>query len=200
MTDRLQSTDNHFQGELTEGESLLWAGQPDSSAMFTRIDKVLVPFSLVWEGVAVAALIEAVNGQSAVAIVVSALFVTVGAYLVAGRFFYRQRLRRRTYYAVTDRRVLVLNELPTRSLQTAFVDQVPVINKWLGFHGTGTLQFGSAPMWESAYGSTGLEILGRPRPNTVPVFADVQDPERVYQLVSGLRQTGQTSRERADGR
>ena len=40
------------QPELTSGESVLWAGQPDTSVIFHKEDAILIPFSLFSGGFA----------------------------------------------------------------------------------------------------------------------------------------------------
>ena len=44
---------NAVQPELTSGESILWAGQPNSRVVFHKEDALLVPFSLLWGGFAI---------------------------------------------------------------------------------------------------------------------------------------------------
>ena len=39
-----------IQPELTAGETVLWAGQPDPSVRLHREDVFLIPFSLFWGG------------------------------------------------------------------------------------------------------------------------------------------------------
>src|SRR4029077_18044987 len=42
-----------IQPELLSGESILWAGQPNSSVVFHKEDLFLLPFSLLWGGFAI---------------------------------------------------------------------------------------------------------------------------------------------------
>ncbi len=41
------------QPELTSGESVLWAGQPNPRVIFHRDDLYLIPFSVLWGGFAI---------------------------------------------------------------------------------------------------------------------------------------------------
>jgi hypothetical protein len=42
-----------IQPELTSGESILWAGQPNTRVSFHKEDLFLIPFSLMWGGFAI---------------------------------------------------------------------------------------------------------------------------------------------------
>jgi hypothetical protein len=42
-----------IQPELTSGESILWAGQPNTRVIFHKEDLFLIPFSLLWGGFAI---------------------------------------------------------------------------------------------------------------------------------------------------
>ena len=87
----------------------------------------------------------------------------------------------------SNRRVLVLRENRPRALESALIEQIPVIHKWVRQDGIGTLQFGNARFLDAVYGSTGLEPFGRVLPNKVPVFLDIRDVEKVSRLVEERR-------------
>jgi hypothetical protein len=41
------------QPELLSGESIVWAGQPNTRVIFHKQDLYMVPFSLLWGGFAI---------------------------------------------------------------------------------------------------------------------------------------------------
>jgi hypothetical protein len=185
-----ESVRNRFVGDLLPGERIVWVGQPDPTVFFSWVDRFLVPFSLVWTGGAFVTLVRAITrGYSAPSLILSVIFSVLGTYLLFGRLFYRRRMRRKTFYAVTNRRVLVLSEVPRRLLLAAFLDRIPVVQRWIRSDGIGTLQFGAASRMDTIFGTTGLEPLGRVSPPAVPVFWDVRDAEEVFRLVSGVRRS-----------
>ena len=48
-----QASFEAVQPELTSGESILWAAQPNTSGIFHSEDLYLIPFSLLWGGFAI---------------------------------------------------------------------------------------------------------------------------------------------------
>lgn len=87
----------------------MWVGRPDARKTFTRQDLLVVPFTVAWCGFAVFWEVGVIVTHAPWFFPLwGSLFVAVGLYVVAGRFVVRRWVRRRTIYAVTDRRVLIL--------------------------------------------------------------------------------------------
>jgi len=82
--------------------------------------------------------------------------------------------------------VLVVSGAGKGRLQGAFISQIPVINRTLRKNGTGTVEFGSVPYQTAMYANTGMDFFGWPG-NQVPVFYDIRDAQRTYNLVLQLR-------------
>jgi len=188
---------NPFARELVSGERLVWRGQPDPSVLFTPADLFLVPFSLLWGGFAIfwETSVLGMWGSSAGGggpPVFFALwgvpFVLMGLYFIAGRFVYKAWRKRRTFYAVTDRRVLILTRLWRTSLQSLYLDQLPGLEKSVRGDGSGSITFGSPSFWAGAYANSGMELFGQSRGAVAPAFHDVPNVERVYRLIRDLRE------------
>ena len=188
-----------FQTELLGGERLLWTGQPDPRVIFERVDIFLVPFSLLWGGFALAweagVLGLGVFGEghrSAVPwffVLWGIPFVLVGLYFIAGRFFYKAWRKRRTYYALTNKRALVLVEGRGHTLRACFLSAVPTINKSVRPSGVGTITFGNTS-WASMYDNTGMDFfgaMGALGADSTVRFNDVRDADRVYGLAMAAR-------------
>jgi len=188
-----------FQTELLGGERLLWTGQPDPRVIFERVDIFLVPFSLLWGGFALAweagVLGLGVFGEghrSAVPwffVLWGIPFVLVGLYFIAGRFFYKAWRKRRTYYALTNKRALVLVEGRGRTLRACLLSAVPTINKSVRSSGVGTISFGNTS-WASMYDNTGMDFfgaMGALGADSTVRFNDVRDADRVYGLAMAAR-------------
>ena len=185
-----------FKEDLQEDEKILWAGQPEPSVYLTRADTVLIPISL-WLGLYTLRsgmlllgrlFIPGYSVRSIlISMVVGGLFVLVGIYLMLGRFLYKIWRKRRTYYAVTNKRVLVLARLNGRRLQEQPITEIPALQKSVRRDGIGTITFGYSPFAASWCGNTGMNCLaGFDRADLI-AFHDIKGANEVYDLVEGLR-------------
>jgi hypothetical protein len=185
------------QPELMSGESVLWAGQPQGSVIFHKEDAFLIPFSLLWGGFAIfwEAGVSGLWGSHSkgswlFGMIWGIPFVVVGQYLIWGRFVYTAWLKRRTHYAVTNRRVVVIQEGWKRQVASAYIDSLPSLIKEGGSNGIGILRFGPAQsMWSSNRGWGTWNALNV---SDQPAFVDIEDVDSVYRLVSGLRERSRT--------
>jgi hypothetical protein len=95
-------------------------------------------------------------------------------------------MKKRTYYAVTNQRVLILTNLLSRNLQSEFINKIPVINKTVRKNGIGTIQFGNYPYMGPMNRNAGFNYSGFGY-GAVPTFYDIKGVDNVYQMVSNLR-------------
>lgn len=111
---------------LMPGETVLWTGQPPQGLRLTSSDFFLIPFSLAWSGIATPAggaiMLKGITQPglgSLVMIPFGGLFFFVGIHLLLGRFFVDRWIRRRTSYAITNRRAFIaVRSLFRRTLRT----------------------------------------------------------------------------------
>jgi len=188
-----------IQPELTSGESIVWSGQPNTSVIFHKDDLFLVPFSLFWGGFAIFweagvagfwGFKSQQGGSWSFGIIWGIPFVLIGQYLIWGRFFYAAWLKGRTFYAVTNRRVIVVQNGWKRQMASAFLDTLPTLIKEGGSNGIGCLLFAQPqPM---ASGRRGFVAWNELSVGSVPTFMDIEDVDSVYRLVSDLREKTRT--------
>src|SRR5262249_44893360 len=123
-----------IQPEITSDEKILWAGQPNTRVIFHKEDLYLIPFSLFWGGFAIfwEAGVAGYWGSGtrsgnpwAFGMVWGIPFVIIGQYLIWGRFFYAAWKKKRTHYAVTNRRVIVVQNGWKRLMASAYIDTLP---------------------------------------------------------------------------
>ena len=179
-----------FQLEPGRGERIVWTGQPDPRRFFARVDLFLVPFSLLWGSFALywEASVLGWTGSPPAPPVMAAFgipFVLLGLYFMVGRFIYQAWLKRRTMYALTNRRALILRDAWGPS-----VDAIPLtpdlpISTSVRSDGSGTIVFGPTSPFDAIYGNTGLSLFRR-GPYT-PAFYDVPDIRAVAQIIEEQR-------------
>ncbi|HKO04501.1 MAG TPA: hypothetical protein VJW51_07115 [Candidatus Acidoferrales bacterium] len=185
-----------LQSELSSGESFAWAGQPSRKVVFHAQDLVLFPFSLLWGGFAifweagVLGFVGPSHAKGNLALWPMALFgipfVLIGQYLIWGRFLYTSWKKGKIFYAVTNKRVLVVDTGRGRKVTAAFLQQLPAIDKSVRRDGIGTITFGLVPV---TYGRrSNVASWDGGLSSTVPTFVDVEDAESVYRIVSDLRE------------
>src|SRR5450631_1276302 len=131
------------------GESLQWASMPNAGIIFHSDDWAAIPFSMLWGGFAIfwEAGVLGYWGDRAKkhpAPGFMALwgipFVIIGQYLIWGRFLTDAWLKRKTYYAVTNRRVLIVQDGWKHKVRSCYLEAIPEIVR--EGDGTGTLWLG----------------------------------------------------------
>jgi hypothetical protein len=166
---------SHLLGE----EQLVWVGWPPGGWRFTAYDVVLVPFSLMWGGFALFwEWMVLSHGAPLFFCLWGVPFVVMGQYVIWGRFLVDAWRRRRTTYALTDSRALIVVDGRSpriTSLDLAGRSDVELIE---GRGGAGTIRFGAPslfqiPGWPGA----------RPGP---PAFEHVENARDVYRKLLEL--------------
>ncbi|GGA70068.1 hypothetical protein GCM10011507_22070 [Edaphobacter acidisoli] len=193
-----------FQQYLLPDESILWTGRPLTRIVFHKSDWYAIPFSLLWGGFAIfweyGVATDPQQGDQSVLtpshthfhfdnfmLLFGIPFVLAGLYIIFGRFFYTAWKKGRTFYAVTNKRVLVLNTAPNRKLVDAFFPALTSVSLATRSDGAGTVEF--APETDS------MSWFGRGRRNNIQmdidlgrlVFYDVDNVRDVYQLIQAQR-------------
>jgi hypothetical protein len=182
-----------LQPELLSGESILWAGRPNPGIIFHSDDWYLIPFSLFWVGFTAfweAGALgywgnSARNAPSLFMGLWGIPFILFGQYLLWGRFVYDGWLKRRTYYGVSSRRILIVQDGWSRKSKFNYIDVLPTVQR--EGSDTGTLWFGpKLPVVTGGEKTT--RSMSRFSVGDTPVFADIDDLDLVYRLVLDLRE------------
>ncbi len=177
---------------LGSGERLLWSGQPRTGIRFRAADFALIPFSIFWCGFAIFWECMALriprggSGPAALASYVFPLFglpfVLIGLYLLVGRFFFDAWKRGRTFYGVTDERILIVSGVFSRT----------TTSKDLGTLGETTLKERPDGSGTLLFGRTGYLPVGQwEQPGTPqhmariapPAFEMIEEARSVYEIV-----------------
>jgi len=182
-----------LQPELLAGESLLWAGRPNPNVIFSSGDWFQIPFSLFWvvftafwESAALGFWGNNVKGGPSVFMSLWGIpFVLIGQYLLWGRYVYDGWLKRRTYYGVTSKRILTVQEGWNRKASFNYIDVLPTIDK--EGSETGTIWFGpKLPVLAGRNPSA--RNMSRFSLGSTPAFVDIDNVASVASLVLDLRE------------
>lgn len=92
---------------ILPGESILWKGQPEKGNLITRRDFVMIPFGLFWLAFCVFWESLAIKSGQLFPIIWGLPFVAVGIYLVFGRFLQSAYLRDKTFYVITNKKIII---------------------------------------------------------------------------------------------
>jgi hypothetical protein len=195
--------ENIFQEELLKDEKILWMGQPNPDIKYTSMDWFLIPFSIMWGGFAIfwelsalgIILLAETNGADAPIIfpLFGIPFVIIGLYFIFGRFIYKKWKKQRTYYAITNKRVLIITNTKNRNVEAEFISSIPAINYSQKDSGAGSIRFGSFNFMTDMYSNTGMDFLSGFSGKTSPAFFDINNVKEVYNLVNEVRNSDNKS-------
>ena len=115
------------------------------------------------------------------------LMIPIAIYITIGRFFYKASKKRRTVYAVTNRRVLSLCCGHREVMRAAFIGQIPTINASIGRDGRGTISFGNRNWMSEYWANTGMDWFGGFYGDSGAVaFYGVHNAQKVNRIVQEL--------------
>lgn len=170
--------------ELDNGERLLWSGQPRQGVFLRGSDMLLIPFSLVWGGFAIFWEYSVVHQGGAGFMALWGIpFVLAGTYIMIGRFFFEAMQRSKTFYGVTDKRVLILSGVFSRQSQSLAARLLPDISLREGSNGYGSVILGQETAMAGFFAGSAW-----PRSRGVaPRLDSIKDAKRVYDTIREIR-------------
>lgn len=184
-----------FQSELEKDERVQWTGQPDPNTWLGRYDRpiffmgilccvVAVVFAVtIALGVLTQTVKESSQQPPLAFLALPVLFpFGFGMYFSFGRLQMRRRRKRKTFYAITNKRVLIAYNGKGLQTKAIYLDSLPVIEKFVKNGGKGSLYFGEldpkAVMGaEFLFGS--VQIMA---------FEEIPDVDKVYRTIGEQRQ------------
>jgi len=177
-----------IDSRLFPDEKLLWTGEPWQGLFLLRpMDLFLVPFSLLWCGMAIGIPGTIAFGGGPVPpfpfILIALIFPIVGLYAVFGRFLVDALARRHITYAVTSKRVLIERKFLFRSIKSLDIARLPQLELVERTDGSGTIKFGAA---NSIFGGNGFSAWS-PAFDPTPQFLRIEHVRNVYTLIDRQR-------------
>ena len=163
------------------GERILWAGSPVKGIRLRGSDIFVIPFSLLWGGFAFFWEYSVYKtGAPPFFLLFGGVFVVVGIHMIFGRFIVDAMQRGKTTYAVSNERVLVLNELFGRKLKSLDLQTLSDVSLIEKSNGIGTITFGPMHPMSSMAGGTAWPGAGQ---FTGSQFELIDDVKTVYETI-----------------
>lgn len=129
---------------IMDNEYILWEGAPQKGLVLTSRDLALIPFSLIWLAFSLFWEVSAIRTTGSLFMVLWGLpFVGVGIYLLFGRFWQTIFLHKKTYYIITNKKLIIRTGSKVKIYRSA---DLPPMNIQHHRDGTGTILF-----WEAGY-------------------------------------------------
>jgi hypothetical protein len=176
---------SEIEQELSPGERLVWSGQPRGGIQLRAVDWFAIPFSIFWCGFAIfwetMALTATAKTPGPVGIAFPLFgvpFVLIGLYLLLGRFFVDARVRGRTWYGVTNERVIIVSGLFYRRTKSLNLPTLSDLSLSERSDGSGTITFGPSLPFGARFG--GMPGAGQYGP---PTFDTIDDAKNVDGLI-----------------
>jgi hypothetical protein len=173
--------DSVIRDELRRDERVIWTGQPPQGMRLRAADAFLIPFSLLWGGFAVFWEATVVASDAPVFFVLWGIpFVLVGIYLIVGRFWFDAAQRARTYYGLTDSRVLIVSGVFSRSTKSLSIRTLSDVTLTTNKAGKGTISFGPMNQMYAWWAVNGWPGMGR---YAAPCFELDDNAKEVYEMI-----------------
>lgn len=175
------STSTELERELSVGEHVLWSGQPKPGLQLRLTDAVFIPFSLIWAGVIVSwARNVFSSGVDLFFLPLSIFLLCIGVYMIIGRFFVDAAIRAKTWYGVTNERVMIITGLINRTVTTLPLGSLSEIALEQRRDGSGTMTFGTSTPF--AFWYRGIRWPGVEQ-RLPPAFDLIPDAKTVYEII-----------------
>lgn len=92
---------------LTPDETLLWKGHPEKGNLFLPSDLFISFFGLFFLGFSLFWEFGVIQTGNTFMILWGVPFILIGCFLTFGRFLYKAYLRNKTFYAVTNKKLII---------------------------------------------------------------------------------------------
>lgn len=168
---------------LDSTERLLWAGKPKRGIVLSSADLFMIPFSLIWGGMALVAFLGGnfPRGEphNLFSFVITGFLFVIGLYFIVGRFWYDSWRRKKTTYGITNERVVIQSGAIKRRLKSLNLRTPSDITLNSERDDTGTILLGPQVTWHSWQRSFAWPGMSEPS----PVFESVKEAKRVFDIL-----------------
>lgn len=192
---------------LEPGESLLWSGRPNGRVYMFRGGWFLIPFAIMWFALAIIWESSVIlSGAPILFWLWGVPFLLIGFYMTVGRYWMAAREAARTFYGVTNRRILIESGVFNRQFVSIDLFTLPYLQLTEQGNGRGTVSFAPGGLLPTVAGGAwfGGLIMGgiwTSRGNTQPpAFIAIDRAAEVYRIIETARRETQQERPPAETR
>ena len=177
-----------IQGELSPEEILLWAGQPRQGVVFRGVDLFMIPFSLMWGGFAFFWEYSVIqNGGPFFFTLFGTPFVVMGLYLIIGRFIVESKQRAKTFYGLSNERVIIASGLFRKNVKSLNLKTLTDVSLSESSNGFGSISFGNSMPFASMF--SGMSWPGMSQ-QIGPRFDLISEAKEVYNQIRDTQKEG----------
>lgn len=138
-----------FRQYMTDQEYVLWTGKPEKGNLITAREWMMLPFCLIWLSFALFWEYTVIRTTGSLFMILWGIpFVGVGLYLLAGRFLQKASLRKKTFYMITNKKLMIRQG---SRIQMCEAEKLPPMSIVLYKNGCGTLRFGEEVYTRQGY-------------------------------------------------
>jgi hypothetical protein len=171
-----------IQSRLSPNERLLWSGRPRQGFFFRKSDALMIPFSLMWGGFAIFWNAGVWFSDAPIFFRLWGIpFLVVGLYMILGRFFVDVRQRKKTFYGITNERIIIISGLFNQSVKSLSLQTLTDITMEEFANGLGTITFGT-PNTANEYGNNNFPF-NKKNEAIVPNFEQIPQVKNVYEII-----------------
>lgn len=179
---------------LAPGEQLLWAGRPKQGLALRGWDIVYWPLSILMAAVGTFITIMEWRDPGNPGVLIFVLLWTAGAYYAAiGRFVIDRWQRSMIFYAVTDRRAIILTGDSTDDIESIYLSTLKEVTYTRRSDNTGTLEFDRPRVFTIQGRFDTGRGMSWPRQiyRLTPAFEMIADARAVRDLIEQAQQAAQ---------
>lgn len=198
----LIDAEQQIRKELDPNEELIWNGMPRQGIIFRSADIFMIPFSIFWGGFAIfweISVLTMPNEESSPIAIIFPLFgipfVLVGLYIMFGRFIFDMKVRTKTFYALTNERIIIISGLFSKTVRSLNLATLTDISLKERHDKSGTITFGQEHPFSSMYEGMHFPV----QRTSTPKFEAIEDAKDLYNSIrnaqNNTKSYGNPSRE-----
>lgn len=170
---------NHIKKYLEGDEILIWAGQPQKGIVFEISDVFKTMFIIVFFAFTYFAIKLLAGISLIIAIPIGIVFITGGILLGIGRFIIDAELRKKTFYGLTNKRIIINSSITHKKIQAVYFSSKPKIEFLPNHNGVSTIDIGIT----EPTGARGIGLKWIPNVKGYTYLYRIAEGEQVHQKI-----------------